>query len=245
MTRLAMIDVWHHPPSDFNSLDRGVVFLDREGCVNENDRSSGNPDLHLITEMNEFYFRPGSKRAIRELTIAGWPIVVISNQEGVERGFMEIGTLKDISLYMAREIWSSGGQIIKAYYCPHDPAIPCECRKPKPTMLLQAAKDLGIILEKSYMIGDNPTDIIAGNEACCTTVHIPLNFCPEEDKIAPGADYIAEDLLDAVDIVLGRNWRKKEGKELLCQECNQPLIKHKGTGCYYCSNPNCYYYFRE
>lgn len=218
MTRVqGPVAIWHHSPSDFSGLNREVIFLDREGCVNENDRSSGNPDLHLITEVGNFYFRPGSKRAIRRLTQAGWPIIVVSNQEGVERGFMTEHDLRDISLYMAREIWNSGGKILKAYYCPHDPDIYCACRKPSPAMLFQAAEDLKINLIGSYMIGDNPTDIGAGNAAGCTTIHIPLNFCPDQDKVAPEANYVAEDLLVAVDIILGETWRSSsyyEGKDI-------------------------------
>lgn len=232
-----------HTEPVMNFEGRGIIFLDREGCINENDRSTGNPDLHLITKKELFFFRPGAKRAIGQLTKNGWRTVIVSNQEGIEKGLMSYEDLKEITYKMARAIHEAGGRVLKAYYCPHDPEIPCLCRKPSPAMLKLAAEELEIDLSKSWMVGDNPTDILAGKAAGCRTIHIPLNFCPEQDKTCEETDYVAEDLLDAVDIILNleRQIRFKRKDPIICPECNCNLIRKYGrTGC---SNPNYIDYF--
>lgn len=193
-----------HRQKAHRGLERGVVFLDREGVINENNRSCGDDAYYSITSPNLFIFRPGAKKAIRSLTRAGWPIIIISNQEAVEKGQMTVEDLVTVSNKMYLGIRKAGGDILAAYYCPHDPEIPCDCRKPSPNMLFDAAEEYRVYLSESWFVGDNPTDIVAGNAARVTTIHIPLEFCPKEDKRASGADFMGiRDLTTAATIILG------------------------------------------
>jgi D-glycero-D-manno-heptose 1,7-bisphosphate phosphatase len=109
----------------------------------------------------------------------GYLLVVVSNQSGVARGYFAVEALKDVEITLnellsKQDIWLSG-----FYYCPHHPegiikqyAVDCDCRKPMPGMLLKAAADLDINLDKSWMIGDILNDIEAGNRAGCQSILI-------------------------------------------------------------------------
>ena len=113
------------PASDASSAPRPVVFLDRDGVIN------ASPQHQYIGSWDAFTFLPGSLDAIHELTRAGWPIFVISNQQGVARGAYTQATLDDITARMLEAVRTAGGQIESVLYCTHDEADRCACRKPQ------------------------------------------------------------------------------------------------------------------
>ena len=141
-----------------------TVFLDRDGVINQNPPNKG-----YVKKWEEFAFISNSLKAIRELTEDGYRIIVITNQAGIGRGLYSEDDLADIHSRMIAEIEKTGGSIDAVYYCPHHPDAGCECRKPKPGMLLRAAQEHDIELSNAYFIGDVPTDIEAGQRAGVTT----------------------------------------------------------------------------
>ena len=135
-----------------------TVFLDRDGviCYNRDDH---------VKNWDEFEFIDGAKEAIARLTQAGLPVVVVTNQAAINRGLTSASAVDDIHRRMMAEVESCGGQIARVYYCPHRPDEHCNCRKPQPGMLFQAANELGIDLRDSYLIGDAISDVQAAQAA--------------------------------------------------------------------------------
>ncbi len=177
-----------------------VIFLDRDGVINENI------DDGYVTGWDEFRFIPKSKAAIAALTDADWSVIVISNQAGIGKRVMSMQAVEEINARMVTEIERCGGKIEAVYYCPHRPDEDCECRKPKPGMLLKAACDFGVELPQSYLVGDKISDVQAGAEAGCKTVLVKTGWgqehIRERDQWPVTPDHIVSDLSEAVELVL-------------------------------------------
>ncbi len=135
-----------------------VIFLDRDGVINEN-RSD------YVKSWSEFRFIPGARAAIAALTSAGHQLIVCTNQAGIARGRISVETVHDIHWRMLAEVQMVGGRIEKIYYCPHSKDEQCLCRKPRPGMLLRARDELALDLRDAFFIGDSITDILAGQAA--------------------------------------------------------------------------------
>lgn len=145
--------------------DKKVIFLDRDGVINKKA-----PKADYIKNWNEFEFLPGAVEAMKNLSQKGYQIYIASNQPGVARGMMTKEDLDTINLNMNREIERQGGKISGIYCCLHGWDDNCDCRKPKPGLLLQAAKENYLDLTKSVFIGDDERDIMAGQAAGCKTI---------------------------------------------------------------------------
>ena len=141
-----------------------TIFLDRDGVINRNPPNKG-----YVRKWAEFTFIPNARKAIRELSESGYRIIVVTNQSGIGRGLYSEEDLADIHSKMVSEISRAGGTIDAVYYCPHRPDAGCECRKPKPGMLVRAAREHNIELSSAYLIGDFPTDIEVGQRVGATT----------------------------------------------------------------------------
>jgi len=177
-----------------------TVFLDRDGVINKNSEND------YVKTWDEFRFIPKAKEAIRALTDAHWDTIIISNQAGVGKGVMSAQAVEEINTRMIDEIERGGGEVKAVYYCPHRQDEGCECRKPKPGMLLRAACEHLIEVSESYLIGDKITDIQAGAQVGCTTILVKTG-CGEKHfekhsqwPVIP--DYIASDLSEAVELLL-------------------------------------------
>lgn len=151
--------------------EKKVVFLDKDGTLIPDVPYNVNPDLITLQE--------GVIAGLNLLQQAGYSFVVISNQAGVARGYFKIEELGKVWQKLDVLLNKEGIAIEKYYFCPHhilgkDPeyTIDCDCRKPKPGMIIQAAKDLNISTSNSWMIGDILNDGEAGNRAGCKTVLI-------------------------------------------------------------------------
>lgn len=176
----------------------GAIFLDRDGVINQNR-------VDHVKSWDEFEFVPGALDSIRILTETGLPIFVVTNQAAVNRGQMSLETLDNIHNRMLAEIERAGGCITKVYYCPHDSHEECTCRKPGAGMLLQAAREYNIDLQRSYLVGDAWTDVAA---AAAVQAHGILvltgrgrwNFVPSWNRL--GLNFSAAcDLEDAVTMI--------------------------------------------
>lgn len=142
-----------------------TIVLDRDGVINKKA-----PKAKYIKNWGEWEWLPGSKEAISRLKIAGYQIVIVSNQAGIARGYMTHKELSDIHRKMISELELVQGSIDKIYFCPHNWEDNCDCRKPKPGMLFQAQRDLNLDLSRIYFVGDDERDEIAGKIAGMKTI---------------------------------------------------------------------------
>jgi histidinol-phosphate phosphatase family protein len=146
---------------------RRAVFLDRDGVINRKA-----PPHQYIVRWGEFEFLPHVVEAITDLNRRGFLVIVVSNQRGIARGVLTREKLDEIHARMSKELRGKGAVLDGIYYCPHDYSDNCACRKPRPGMLFEAAKDLNIDLYQSFIVGDSEDDIAAGKAAGCRTILI-------------------------------------------------------------------------
>ena len=173
-----------------------AVFIDRDGTINRY--------VGFLKDIDEFELIDGVAEAIKKINESGYLAIVITNQPVIARGEVSITELNMIHNKMETLLGNKGAYIDAIYYCPHHPdkgfegerieyKIECDCRKPKPGMLLRAAKDYNIDLEKSWMIGDGINDVKAGKAAGCRTALI------DDDNNSLNNDLIVKSLLEFVD----------------------------------------------
>ncbi len=141
---------------------RPTVILDRDGVLNRKP-----PRAEYVTDWNAWEWLPGALEALRRFRDAGYRVIVVSNQAGINRGAMTQAALEEIHARMKAEVERAGGRIDGIYFCPHDWDEGCDCRKPKPGMLFQAQKDFALDLSRTYFIGDDERDGIAADAAEC------------------------------------------------------------------------------
>jgi len=189
---------------------RPAVFLDRDGVIIE--------EKHLLTRKEQVELIPGSADAIRRLNEAGYAVIMVSNQPVVARNLCTEDDVHDVNDCVQALLVAEGAYLDRSYFCPHHPERghpeaddpryrrACECRKPKPGMLLQAAKELHLDLERSFMVGDTTSDIVAGNDAGCTTILVETGHAGKDGKHAATPDLICRSLEEAADAIL-----KKDG----------------------------------
>jgi D-glycero-D-manno-heptose 1,7-bisphosphate phosphatase len=171
-----------------------AVFLDRDGVINrtlEHDRFP-----HAPTSLGEFEIYPEVPEACRRLKQAGFLLVVATNQPDVGRGTLKQEVVETMHAEMCRQLPLNR---VEACYHPGRGLSHCDCRKPKPGMLLRAARELGIDLAQSWMVGDRWRDVDCGRAAGCRTVFIDRGYA-EELKHQP--DFRVNNLLEAAGIIL-------------------------------------------
>jgi D-glycero-D-manno-heptose 1,7-bisphosphate phosphatase len=165
-----------------------AAFLDRDGVINRKA-----PEGQYITCWEEMHFLPGVAEAIALLNRAEFRVIVVSNQRCVAKGLLTAAELESMHQRMCDYLARAGAIIEAVYYCPHELEPLCSCRKPAPGMLLQAAREHGIDLAASWMIGDSDIDVEAGRSAGCKTA-----LLLGSDQSADGdADVVAPSLLGA------------------------------------------------
>jgi D-glycero-D-manno-heptose 1,7-bisphosphate phosphatase len=170
--------------------ERPAVFLDRDGTLNER------PIEHrYVTRPEDFHLIADAVDGMRRLAECGYVLVVASNQRGVARGMIEPDVLRATEDALQGELAPHSTRIEGFYYCPHEIEENCDCRKPKPGLLLRAADELDLDLSRSWMIGDSATDVEAGRAAGCRTAYL-------------GADRLASATLTARSL--------REAAELIC-----------------------------
>lgn len=144
-------------------MDFKVVILDRDGVVNQDSPA-------YIKSPDQWQPIPGSIEAISILSGKGFPVYIATNQSGVGRGYYSLDTLRAIHEKMTSMIEDAGGRIAGIHYCPHRPEDQCRCRKPRPGMLLDIAKEAGVTTGECVFIGDSQRDIDAALAAGCTPI---------------------------------------------------------------------------
>ncbi|MBA7640567.1 D-glycero-beta-D-manno-heptose-1,7-bisphosphate 7-phosphatase [subsurface metagenome] len=140
------------------------MFIDRDGTINKDVPYCGSPE--------DFELLPGAAKGIKLLNRHDFKVVVITNQSGIARGYFTEEMLTRIHNKMHSELAKCRAHVDAIYHCPHHPDDNCDCRKPGPKLVFQAALDLNIALEQSYVIGDSGMDIEMGRKAGCRTILI-------------------------------------------------------------------------
>ena len=141
-----------------------AVFFDRDGVLNV--------DVAYLYKIEDLRWIEGAREAVAYLSQLGYKIFIVTNQSGIARGYYTVEQMNELHAYMQSEIAAAGGNIEKIYYCPHHPegSVPeytgvCDCRKPKPGMLLQALAEYYIDKEQSFLVGDSKRDVEAAEAA--------------------------------------------------------------------------------
>jgi len=183
---------------------RRAVFIDRDGTINEEVNYLGRPeDARLL---------PGVAQAMASLSRAGLAVVVVSNQSGLARGYFCDDDLRAVRFELAAQLARQGARVDGWYHCPHHPegvvahlAVECDCRKPAPGLILRAAKELGLELDGSFMIGDRLRDVACGKAVGLGCVLVRSG---QDDGPPTGPhetpDFVADDLAQAARWILER-----------------------------------------
>lgn len=152
---------------------------------------------------------PGAAAAIARLHAARLPVFVVSNQSGVARGYFPESVVIEVNALMKRDLEKAGAKLAAIYYCPHGSAEQCECRKPKLGMVRRAVEEFGIEPARSFFVGDRRSDIELGHMAGGKSILVRTGYGEGEfawhvDGWPRTPDFVATDLGEAVDWILGR-----------------------------------------
>jgi D-glycero-D-manno-heptose 1,7-bisphosphate phosphatase len=175
---------------------RRLILLDRDGTLNV--------DKYVTYRADQLEIIPGVMEGLRRLAEWGCAFAIVSNQGGIGRGDYRAEDMRAFNelLFRALAPLPLGRECF--YFCPHDAARgPCRCRKPKPFLLLKAARDTGIPPGQAYMIGDKLSDILAGQRAGCRkTILVRTGITDDRERyrgVSP--DFEVEDLVEAAEVI--------------------------------------------
>jgi D-glycero-D-manno-heptose 1,7-bisphosphate phosphatase len=182
-------------------LLRPAVFLDRDGTIAE--------EVGYLNHASRFRMFPFVAQAIRRLNEAKLPVLVITNQSGIGRGYFPESLVHTVHDLMMQQLKASAAHVDGVYYCPHASNDGCDCRKPKPGMLERAAREHGLDLRRSFVVGDRHGDIELAHRVGSRGILVRTGYGEGELQwhaakwMAP-PDLVAEDLAAAVDWILGQ-----------------------------------------
>lgn len=188
-------------------MGKRAVFIDRDGTLIE--------EAGYLDSLDRLVFFPYTVDAVRQLNRAGFIVVVITNQAGIAFGIVSEAFLDAAHRHISECLEKGGARVDGYYHCPHHPrgviaslTCACDCRKPAPGLLLRAGADLGIDLERSFMIGDRWRDVQAGRAAGTATVLVRTGYGRSEEHAPPdgvSADQVTDNLAAAAGWILGRS----------------------------------------
>ena len=185
---------------------RPAVFLDRDGTINE--------QMGYINHITRFIMLDRAAAAIRLLNEQGIPVVVVSNQSGLARGYFPESLIGEVHAKMNAALAEAGAHVDGIFYCPHHPEakeerfrLACDCRKPKPGLFLQAARELDLDLARSYVVGDRWSDLKAAAAVQAKGVLVLTGYGRGDyEYIGPAQQvqptHVAEDLYAAVEWIM-------------------------------------------
>lgn len=175
------------------------MFIDRDGTIAE--------EVGYLNHVSRFRMFPLVAAALRRLNDSGCPIIVVSNQSGVARGYFPESLVQQVNQVMVQQLSEAGARVDAVYYCPHASSDNCGCRKPKTGMLGLAAREHCIDLQRSFVVGDRYGDIQLAHNAKARGILVRTGYGEGElawhaAKWPVPPDFIAEDLTQAVDWIL-------------------------------------------
>lgn len=182
-----------------STAPRPAVFPDRDGTIAE--------EVGYLNHPSRFRMFPFAAAAIRRLNDAGFPVVVVTNQSGVGRGYFPDSLVHSVNELMKRELAAAGARIDAIYYCPHTSADHCDCRKPKTGLLERAAREHSLDLSRSFVVGDRYGDIELARNVRARGILVRTGYGEGElawhsAKWPTQPDFVAEDLSKAADWIL-------------------------------------------
>ena len=187
---------------------RPAAFIDRDGCLTE--------EVGYVNHASRIRLLPRTAEAVRRLNAAGMPAVMVTNQAGIARGYFSADVLRAANEAVERQLAEGHARLDGLYVCTHHPTegappyrAECDCRKPRPGLLLRAARELDLDLAASVMIGDRISDVAVGQSVGAAGVLVLTGYGLGEwehqrQGWALKPDHVADDLLDAVDWALAR-----------------------------------------
>lgn len=170
-----------------------AVFLDRDGVINRSMVRDGKP--YPPVSLEELEIIPGAIDSLKKLADAGYLLIGVTNQPDVARGSQSREVVEAINFHIKMEM-----PVTAIFTCYHDNKDDCSCRKPKPGLILQGAREYDVDLAKSWMVGDRWKDISAGQAAGLRTVFVDYHYI--ENYSGPPAEFIIEDIATLADIIL-------------------------------------------
>lgn len=178
---------------------RAAAFIDRDGTIIE--------EVGYLNHVSRFRMFPFAAGALRRLNEAGYPVIVVSNQSGVARGYFPESLVGDVNALMTKKLSEAGARVDAVYYCPHGSSDNCECRKPRTGMLERAAREHTVDVPRSFVIGDRYVDIELARNARAQGILVRTGYGEGElawhaSKWPTPPDFVAEDLARAVDWIL-------------------------------------------
>jgi D-glycero-D-manno-heptose 1,7-bisphosphate phosphatase len=182
-----------------NGNRKRAAFLDRDGTIAE--------EVGYLNHLSRFQLYPFAAQAIRRLNEAGIPVIVVTNQAGVSRGFFPEEFVHRVHERMIAELATAGARIDGIYYCPHSLADDCDCRKPRPGLLVRAAAEHAIDLEGSFVVSDRYVDVGMGQSKGCHGILVLTGYGRGEyewhhERWPRQPDSVVENLLAATDVIL-------------------------------------------
>jgi len=169
-----------------------TIFLDRDGVINK--------EINYLHKIEEFDFIEGIFDICCLFKSLNYKIVIITNQSGISRGYYSESDYQKVTQWMLKQFKFKGIKILDVFHCPHGPDSDCNCRKPKPGMLLEAKSKYNIDMKKSWMIGDKGSDIVAANAAGIKRT-ILLKSIHENDKSKIHATFCIDSLNELTKII--------------------------------------------
>ena len=180
-----------------------IAFLDRDGVINQ--------ELDYVHRIEDFHLLPGVVDGLGLLHRSGYQLVVATNQAGIGRGLYSEVDYELLTAHMKALLAAAGAPLSAVYHCPHHPSaalgayrIDCDCRKPRPGMLLQAARDLGLDLAQSVIVGDKHSDLEAGRAAGLAACVLVESGHTPSAKARALADHTCADLAAAARWIVSR-----------------------------------------
>jgi D-glycero-D-manno-heptose 1,7-bisphosphate phosphatase len=191
-------------------MSHPAVFLDRDGTINE--------EMGYINHLSRFRLLPQAAPAIRRLNEAGFKVVIITNQSGAARGYFPAALVDEVHAYLKTLLGAEGAHLDGIYACLHGPDQNCACRKPKPTLMQQAARDLGLDLARSYAVGDRYRDVETATNAGVQGILVLTGYGRGEYEYLRAAQkkqpvHVAPDLFEAVEWILQKHRRGQTAPE--------------------------------
>jgi len=173
-------------------VTRRAVFIDRDGTIIR--------DFHFIGKPEKVELLPGAADAVAKLNKAGWPVIVVTNQSGIARGYFTEADYERVRARLDELLRSHSAHVDASYLCPHHPDIsgPCECRKPGPLLFVRAAHERGLATKGSWYIGDKLRDVQPAAELGGHGVLIPNEETPAEEVQSARKDFAVASSLDEV-----------------------------------------------
>lgn len=180
---------------------RPAVFLDRDGTIAE--------EVGYLNHISRFRMFPFAAQAIMQLNRAGFPVIVITNQSGVARGYFPESLVTAVHDLMTTQLAKEGAHVDALYYCPHRGDDACACRKPRPGLLEQAARDHGLDLRRSFVVGDRHGDVELAHGVGARAILVRTGYGAGElqwhsTKWPAPPDFIAADLSAAAEWIVSQ-----------------------------------------